>query len=249
MCKSCWWGDRGAPIINTPEVLATAELIRRLYEDLRCLTGGPLHWMLDDMNIDDEQVEGADLDEICGYLFDGTFERRAQAGADTSDERKNAIKDTCGLILASFLQMPESHRAAAIAWHEGWAAQAVNELAEIGTATRATPEQVDELVTQLRQAEDTPTGPKECVPVPCPSFEPCDLQGSPIPAESATDSPPIPSGRPMTFKWSEATVGAPDPEFTRRLASICRQLGLLAENPAVHLLLPFGSFPDEPAQP
>jgi hypothetical protein len=175
MCQQCWSGDHGAPIVNTEEVLVTAELIRRLYEDLGCPTGGPLHWMLDDMNIDDEQVENADLDKICEYLFDGSFERWAQAGEDTSDERKNAIKETCGLILHSFsYKLPESHRAAAIAWHEGWIPRRIEFLTGRPGEMKANAAQVDSLVAEWTEAMNGPPsrsdGTKECVSVPCPPF-------------------------------------------------------------------------------
>ena len=57
MCRSCWYGDHGPPVIAGEEVLLTAQLIKRLYADLGQSTGGPLHWMLDVMNIGDEQFE------------------------------------------------------------------------------------------------------------------------------------------------------------------------------------------------
>lgn len=176
MCRSCWAGDYGSPIVSSDEVLVTAELIRRLYEDLGCSTGGPLHAMLDDMNIDDEQVANADIDKACAYLFDGSFERWAQAGDDTSDERKNAIKETCALILHSFSQMPESHRAAAIAWHEGWIPAEITAL--MGTMAsglaKATPEMTVGLVAEwtaaMNKSQTRTDGTKECVSIPCPSF-------------------------------------------------------------------------------
>lgn len=172
MCRSCWAGDHGAPIVNTEEVLVTAELIRRLYEDLDCWTGGPLHAMLDDMNIDDGQVANTDIDKECAYLFDGSFERWAQAGDDTSDERKNAIKETCALILHAFRGMPESHRAAAIAWHEGWAQERIAELSAWRPVADA--EQVGSLVAEWTREMNAPPpqpgGTKACASIPCPPF-------------------------------------------------------------------------------
>lgn len=178
MCRGCWVGTYGAPIISSDDVLVTAELIRRLYEDLGCSTGGPLHWMLDDMNIDDEQFENVDIDKLCAYLFDGSFERYARAGDDTSDERKNAIKETCALILHAFRGMPESHRAAAIAWHEGWIAATFANLTDVlenaGSLPRAIPELTELLVADwTREMNVPPPQPgeaKACVPIPCPPF-------------------------------------------------------------------------------
>lgn len=178
MCRGCWAGTYGAPIISSDEVLVAAELIRRLYEDLGCPTGGPLHWMLDDMNIDDGQFENADIDKLCAYLFDGSFERWAQAGDDTSDERKNAIKETCALILHALRDMPESHRAAAIAWHEGWIPVEIsvatgivvpdNLLPNVGPELFAA--QVAEWTREMNAPPPQPGGTKACVTVPCLPF-------------------------------------------------------------------------------
>lgn len=178
MCRPCWAGDYGSPIVSSDEVLVTAELIRRLYEDLGCPTGGPLHAMLDDMNIDDQQVARTDVDKECAYLFDGSFERWAQAGDDTSGERKNAIKETCALIVHAFRGMPESHRAAAIAWHEGWIAATFANLTDVlqsaGSLPRAIPELTELLVAdwtrEMNAPPPQPGGTKACVPIPCPPF-------------------------------------------------------------------------------
>jgi len=124
MCRSCWYSDHGAPVIAGEEVLLTAQLIRRLYIDLGQDTGGPLHWMLDDMNIDDAQFEDRDdiyHTKLYAHLWSDQFAAYAQAGEDTSTERRQAIEDTCRLIWTSLERMPETHRAAAIAYAEGWA--------------------------------------------------------------------------------------------------------------------------------
>jgi hypothetical protein len=171
MCHGCWVGNYGAPIVNTEDVLVTAELIRRLYEDLECPTGGPLHAMLDDMNIADEQVENEDVDRACEYLFDGSFERYAQAGDDTSDERKNAIKETCRMIIWSFRQMPESHRAAAIAYHEGWVPEGI--FPRTVSADQVAEWTADLAAIWARGAsapQPQPGGQKACVSIPCPPF-------------------------------------------------------------------------------
>lgn len=173
MCRSCWYNDHGAPVVADIEVLATAELIRRLYEDLGQDTGGPLHWMLDDMNIDDEQFENkrdSYPGDLYAYLWDGRFDRHAQAGEDTSDERKQAIEDTCRLIWASFERMPESHRAASIAWHEGWAWDHMRAVVGImgGTPPKIGPAELDAYVEGLRAPV---AAVKACGDIPCPPFE------------------------------------------------------------------------------
>ena len=91
-------------------------LIHHLYKDLDQCAGGPLHVELDDGNVEDKDI-GEDEGRYT-HLFDGSFERYAQAGDDVSDERKGAIKETCELILAALRQMPEVQRQEiiAIAW-------------------------------------------------------------------------------------------------------------------------------------
>lgn len=186
MCRACWHGDHGAPVIATAEVLVTAELIRRLYEDLGQSTGGPLHWMLDDMNVDDGQFErkrDSYPDDLYTYLWDGRFETYAQAGDDISDERKQAIEDTCRLIWTSFERMPESHRVASIAWCHGWVWDHLQALAGTmsDTPPRANQIELDAYIQELR----TPTTTvKACGDIPCPSFEEVTLR---VVATSALD--------------------------------------------------------------
>lgn len=94
------------------------ELIRHLYVDLGEDAGGPLHVILDDGNVDDHWL-GNDLGyDRYAHLFDGGFERYADEGADTSMERKNAIRDTCEQILTLLRPMTEQQRRDAI--NEFW---------------------------------------------------------------------------------------------------------------------------------
>jgi len=186
MCRSCWYNDHGAPVIADAEVLATAELIRRLYEDLGQPTGGPLHWMLDDMNIDDEQFErrrDGYPDDLYAYLWDGRFDAYTQAGEDTSHERKVAIEETCRLIWTSFERMPESHRAASIAWFRGWTWDHLQAL--VGTMGD-TPPRVNqiELDAYIQELRTPTTTVKACGDIPCPPFEETTLH---VVATSALD--------------------------------------------------------------
>lgn len=88
------------------------ELVRRLYVDLEQSTGGPLHIVLDDGNVDDHWL--AEDDTRYAFLFDGRFEAYAQAGDDVSDERKQAIRDTCNAILAELRPLTLPERSAAV---------------------------------------------------------------------------------------------------------------------------------------
>lgn len=87
-------------------------LVRRLYVDLGQSTGGPLHIILDDGNVDDHWL--ADDEDRYAFLFDGRFEEYAQAGDDVSAERKQAIRETCEAILAELRPMSVSERSAAV---------------------------------------------------------------------------------------------------------------------------------------
>lgn len=128
MCHSCWAGDWGSPILRSDEIDEAAELIRHLYEDLREGTGGPLHAILDDMNIYDDNLGTLGDEDRYKHLFSEDF-GKWRVGEDTSIEHREEIKRTCERILELFLEMPESHRAAAIGWYEGWAAMEIKRYA------------------------------------------------------------------------------------------------------------------------
>lgn len=178
------WYDSGMPVINDPDVLATAELIRRLYDMPGCDMGGPLHAMLDDGNIDDEQINGDYYERTDGRTIETYLCRhRMEKGPGTTwnhvydDELHppEGVADLCRLILASFRRMPEPWRAAAIAWHDGTIARNLLTLVNSPEAARkASDEQVDDLVADLRrwiERGEIP-GPRACVPIPCPPFTP-----------------------------------------------------------------------------
>lgn len=61
MCRGCWECD-DFPADWTPKIARAVVLCRRLYDDLRQSTGGPLHVELDDYNLDyDEIVPSYDM--------------------------------------------------------------------------------------------------------------------------------------------------------------------------------------------
>lgn len=102
------------PLADETRRNAVVALIRHLYVDLEQDMGGPLHVQLDDGNLNDHWV-GEDIGrDRYEYLFNGDFERWAQAGDDVSDERKNAIRDTCESILHLLRPMDETERRAAV---------------------------------------------------------------------------------------------------------------------------------------
>lgn len=175
------WYDSGMPVINDPDVLATAELIRRLYEDWHQYAGGPLHVILEDGNTEDEQVHDSDYFGLReGYTVETYLCRhrwQPPMGHVYDDELAwpGEVADLCRLILASFRRMPEPWRAAAIAWYNGTAWEHLERLAGeplVGGPPAATPQQVDDFVADLRRwiEQGEQSGPKACISIPCPPF-------------------------------------------------------------------------------
>lgn len=167
MCRSCWYSDHGAPVIAGEEVMIVATWIRRLYVDWRQATGGPLHDVLDDMNIGDACVEpGRDR---YAYLYDGTYNRHCQAGDELTTADADQIRDLCELICLAFTDMPEPHRAAAIAWAEGWAQDEAKR-----QPTWPSPEACELYAQELKEPPRPPRG--VCQPQECPPFEDVTLR-------------------------------------------------------------------------
>jgi len=188
------WSDNGMPVVNYPEVLATAELIKRLLASPEGGNGGPLHVIVIDGNTGDEHVhdssffghaEGRQIETyLCkpnrGIWIGGAYHHAYLDELGVSEQ----TADLCRLILASFRRMPEPWRAAAIAWADGTAWDHIGELAGeplTGGPPFATPEEVEALVAELRAAEDTPpAAEKACTPIPCPQFTDVFPNGSAI---------------------------------------------------------------------
>lgn len=174
------WYDNGMPVINDAEVLATAELIKRLLASPEGSNGGPLHVIIIDGNTGDEHVHDssffgrADGRQIETYLckpdkgtwIGGGYHHAYLDELHCSEE----TADLCRLILASFRRMSEPWRAAAIAWADGTIAKSLPILVDNPEAAcTASPEQVEALIAELRQAEDAPASTeKACISVPCP---------------------------------------------------------------------------------
>lgn len=126
MCRTCWF-EYGAPILRTEEIDEAAELIRRLYEDLKQGTGGPLHAILDDMNINEESIGvHGDMNRYKKQIWSGT-------GWVLTDEIEYSqeVIDCCERIIELFADMTDGHRAAAIGWYEGWAQRQITEVQKL----------------------------------------------------------------------------------------------------------------------
>lgn len=109
MCGNCWT-EAGSPTERTPQTQHLVDLIEALYSAHP--TGGPLHSVLDDWNLDDAITPyydcwtEAELDEPCGDEGDGT------------------TREVCDEIAALLNGMSVPQRYAALAYAEG--------LAEVG---------------------------------------------------------------------------------------------------------------------
>ena len=161
---------RGHDIAGVVRRNAVVALIRHLYVDLREPTGGPLHAELDDGNLEDRWIFGKPGDpDRYAYLFDGSFERYAQAGDDVSDGHKNAIRDTCEGILYLLRQMGERERHVAVADFWCWWRPSV------GERMREALEVEDE---DEPECEEPSGSSKTCVAIPCPPFKEMTLQAA-----------------------------------------------------------------------
>lgn len=104
--------DPTRPLIRFNEITQAALLIRHLYVDLEQYAGGPLHIVLDDHNIDDEFL--TEQGDRYAYLFDGRYERYAQAGDTVTLAHREAVRDTCEQILAILRRLSVEDRMNAI---------------------------------------------------------------------------------------------------------------------------------------
>lgn len=186
------WYDSGMPVVNDPDVLCTAELIKRLYALPGCDMGGPLHVIVDDYNTGDEHVldsdyfgraDGRTIETYLCKSAPGTwgpsgFGGRAYHHAYYDELGcPEEVADLCRLILASLRRMPEPWRAAAIAWADGTAWDGLEQLAGetlTGGPPWVSPEQVDSFIAELHQwiEQGEVSAPKPCVSIPCPPFAP-----------------------------------------------------------------------------
>lgn len=116
MCGSCWIAY-GAPIVRTEEIDEAALLIRRLYQDLGQDMGGPLHELIDDMNIEEVCAPG-DMDRYRPVTYDYSQGGKAVLGDGYAYSQD--VVDCCERILTLLGDMSVTHRAAAIGWAHGF---------------------------------------------------------------------------------------------------------------------------------
>jgi hypothetical protein len=177
----------------------TAQLMRRLFVDLGQSTGGPMHIVLEDGNVEDHSLDYCASDANMAYLSNGQLEQWAQAGDDVSDQHKQAIRDTCAEITALLRPMTEAQRRKAI--NEFWAWWAPNATAVMVEQAGGYDDEEDDEPdageddiepgpvgarpvhgpswnAQLREEDQRPEEPKACVTIPCPSFEEVTLGGA-----------------------------------------------------------------------
>ena len=177
------WYDSGMPVINDPDVLCTAELIKRLFAMPGCDLGGPLHVIVYDYNTEDAHVCDGDyfgLREgrtVETYLSKHRWVTGIGHVYDDVLDVPQEVADLCRLILASLARMPEPWRAAAIAWADGTAWDGLEQFAGetlTGGPPWVSPERVDSFIVELHQwiAQGGQPAPRVCAPVPCPPFEP-----------------------------------------------------------------------------
>jgi len=121
MCDNCW-REAGSPTERTPDTARLVELIGKLYEIHP--TGGPLHSVLDDWNLDGH-IEpywrgwsDEDLDALWygGIPFD-ELDPQAPAVVERLGVSTRAV---CTEIAALLNAMTESQRYAALAYADGF---------------------------------------------------------------------------------------------------------------------------------
>lgn len=100
MCRDCW-EEYGSPKLYNANVKRASDLAKSVYAS-GLLTGGALHIVLDDFNVEDECV-----DFCAKYLEDN----RSDYG-DTYELQKECIQ--------AFKILTEDERASALAVHDGY---------------------------------------------------------------------------------------------------------------------------------
>lgn len=85
MCYGCWT-EAGKPTLNTPSVRAAAELVAKLYEHPNCASGGNLHIVTDDWNLEDSNLA------FCLYCIEHGGQMQLDAGAPDVHQHYNEKK-------------------------------------------------------------------------------------------------------------------------------------------------------------
>ncbi len=121
MCHGCW-SEAGNPQIDTPAVRAAAKAVAEVYE--HCSSGGNLHIVLDDWNVEDDNLE------FCSSCIDGSGVM--PLGNDPADfhihynDEKRVNPDPPDQLAAErrccdlFMALTEDERASALALYDGF---------------------------------------------------------------------------------------------------------------------------------
>lgn len=124
MCDDCWH-QAGSPTDWTPQTQRLVELIGELY-DIHP-TGGPLHVVLDDWNLDGtiepsyDRWDGSDLDAL---YFDGWPVAVLDPGAPAVTEHLGvSTRGLCDQIAELLNGMTNPQRYAALAYWDGFVAR------------------------------------------------------------------------------------------------------------------------------
>lgn len=108
MCISCYHTEYGAPVALTEKALAAVPLIQAVYAAEG--SGGNLHIVLDDWNIEDDSVA------YCARrLAEGGH--RSAGWPDDAYAQQLVVERTC---VAAFSAMTVEERATALALHDGF---------------------------------------------------------------------------------------------------------------------------------
>jgi hypothetical protein len=108
MCTECW-EEYGEPMLRSPEIERTAELVKAVYDHPEGSMGGDLHIVLDDWNIETEHIE------FCA----GEIGRNDRASPELL-----AIESE---LVDLLLPMSEEERASALGLAEGYGAAGLRE--------------------------------------------------------------------------------------------------------------------------
>lgn len=126
MCVDCW-NEAGRPANQSPEIARAVELVRALY-DIHP-TGGPLHVVVDDWNLEDEFLipyyvgySGEELDEL--YYGAWKIADLPPEAPAVVEGLGRSMRQICDELSALLLSMPTEDRMSVLAHHGGYVTDA-----------------------------------------------------------------------------------------------------------------------------
>ncbi len=120
MCEGCW-REEGSPTIDSPAVRHASDCVRRLHAHPRGATGGALHIVTDDWNVDDKSVRGCK-----SYI--GRCEREAMKDPTNGRGDLDRYRELTALEQAcfdAFLGLNVQERTSALAFGRFWEPQGI----------------------------------------------------------------------------------------------------------------------------